>query len=301
MKSDENQPSSSNLPVPLVPLDTSAFEKSGEDRRWKLSDFEIGRPLGRGKFGRVYLAREKQSKKVVAMKLLYKKDLCKDAMKNQIKREIEIQTHLRHPNILRMYGFFYDATRVYMILEYASGGELFKKLVGSRRFSEEVSSNYICQLAKALEYCHSHHVIHRDIKPENILIGSRGELKLADFGWSVHAPEDRRTTLCGTLDYLPPEMLNSSPDHDARVDIWALGVLLFEFLTGKPPFEDPSKDGTIKKISGTAFSWPEHIEVSEEAKDLVGRLLQKAESRISLQDILSHPFIVRYNSDVALE
>merc|ERR1712137_1054481 len=138
----------------------------------------------------------------------------------------------------------------------------------SRRFSEPVASTYIFQLANALKYCHSHHVIHRDIKPENILIGKKGELKLADFGWSVHAPDHRRTTLCGTLDYLPPEMINKH-DHDTRVDVWALGILLFEFLTGKPPFEDPSKDGTCKKITDANLTWPANTQVSNDAKDLV--------------------------------
>src|SRR3990167_2007619 len=135
-----------------------------EIKRWKLSDFEIGKPLGRGKFGRVYLAREKKSKQIVALKLMYKKDLQDNGMEKQVKREIEIQTHLRHNNVLRMFGFFYDNTRVFMILEYASGGELFKKLLESHHFSEELSANYIAQLARALIYCHSHNVLHRDIK-----------------------------------------------------------------------------------------------------------------------------------------
>jgi len=269
--------------------------KSNQDKRWTLNDFEIGKPLGRGKFGRVYLAREKRSKQVVALKLMYKKDLAENGMEKQIKREIEIQSHLQHPNILRMYGYFYDANRVFLILEHAPGGELFKKLIESKRFSEDVSSNYIAQIANSLIYCHSHNVIHRDIKPENILIGSRGVLKLADFGWSVHAPGNRRTTLCGTLDYLPPEMINKA-DHDDKVDVWALGILLYEFLTGKPPFEAPSKDGTFQKITDDEIVWPEGIEISEEAKDLVSQLLVKrACDRVGLEDVLTHPFITMYN------
>ncbi|KNC73148.1 AUR protein kinase, partial [Sphaeroforma arctica JP610] len=182
-----------------------ATTKNG--KRWELSDFEIGRPLGKGKFGNVYLAREKSSKFIVALKVLFKSQLQKAEVEHQLRREIEIQSHLRHPNILRLYGYFYDKTKVYLILEYAPKGELYKELTRLKKFTEAKTAAYVCQLAKALMYCHAKHVIHRDIKPENLLLGLTGELKIADFGWSVHAPSNRRTTMCGTLDYLPPEMV----------------------------------------------------------------------------------------------
>ena len=188
------------------------------EKRWELKDFEIGKPLGNGKFGRVYLAREIRTKFIVALKVLEKEQIKTADVGNQIKREIEIQSHLRHPNILRLYGYFYDEKRVYLIIEYASNGELFKLLREFNHFDEKTSAKYISKLCDAVSYCHSKHVIHRDIKPENILIGSNGELKIADFGWSVHAPSSRRKTLCGTLDYLPPEMVEGN-DHEETVDI----------------------------------------------------------------------------------
>lgn len=168
------------------------------EKRWTLDDFHIGKPLGRGKFGNVYLAREKKSRYIVALKVLYKGQLLKSNVEHQLRREIEIQSHLRHPNILRLFGYFHDATRVFLILEYAAKGEMFKELVKCRRFDEKRTAGYIKDLALALDYCHKKHVIHRDIKPENLLLGLSGELKIADFGWSVHAPRDRRTTMCGT-------------------------------------------------------------------------------------------------------
>ncbi|VDN56743.1 unnamed protein product [Dracunculus medinensis] len=207
-------------------------------REWTLDDFDIGRPLGKGKFGSVYVARELKSGFIVAIKVMYKEQIEKYNVQRQLRREIEIQYHLRHQNILRLYGYFHDSSRVYLILEYASRGTLYALLQQVKKFDSNKSALYIYQLAKALAYCHEKNVMHRDVKPENILLNEEGFLKIADFGWSVHAPSSRRSTFCGTLDYLPPEMV-SERVHDASVDNWSLGIMLYEFLTGKPPFEAP--------------------------------------------------------------
>jgi serine/threonine protein kinase len=260
-----------------------------ESRRWTLDDFEIGRPLGTGKFGRVYLAREKATQFIVALKVLEKSQLHK-AGRDLLRREIEIQSHLRHPNILRLYGYFYDQVRVYIILEYAANGELFKILREQKAFSESTSAAYIVKICDAMLYCHSKHVIHRDIKPENILISANGELKLADFGWSVHTPTARRNTLCGTLDYLPPEMIEGH-DYDESVDIWSIGVLLYEFLVGSPPFEAPIRQTTYQRISKVDLSFPQ--QVLGPARDLIRRLLQHDPTkRISLAEVRLHPWIL---------
>lgn len=256
-----------------------------------MNDFEIGRPLGRGKFGSVYLARERQTKYIVALKVLRKKQLLDAGVEHQLRREIEIQSHLRHKNILRMYGYFYDDKRIYLILEYAPLGEMYKDLTRRGRFSERRSAEYVKQMAEALIYCHGKHVIHRDIKPENLLIGFRGELKIADFGWSVHAPSSRRTTLCGTLDYLPPEMIEGK-DHDASVDVWSLGVLMYEFLNGSPPFEAEGHHATYRRIQRVDLRFPPGM--SEDAKDLISKLLQKEPAnRLPLAEIAGHPWIIR--------
>ena len=264
-------------------------------RKWSLSDFDIGKPLGNSKFGKVYLAREKKSHFIVALKVLYKSQLSKAGVEHQLRREIEIQAHLRHSNILRLYGYFYDQTRIYLILEFAAKGELYKELQKCGSFDEKRSAKYIKSLAAALSYCHTKHVIHRDIKPENLLLDLRGELKIADFGWSVHAPNKRRTTLCGTLDYLPPEMILGQ-EHDQNVDVWSLGVLMYEFLVGNPPFEAQGHHETYKKISKVDIKWPSHV--SADARDLISKLLVKdPNQRMSLDDVAHHPWIQANTSD----
>lgn len=266
---------------------------SNEVKRWTLKDFEIGRALGKGKFGHVYLARERKSGFIVALKVLYREQLEDAKVEKQLRREIEIQSHLRHPNILRLYGYFYDEKRVYLILEYAPNGELYKKLREITRFPEEQAAQYIQQMAHALLYLHSKHVIHRDIKPENLLLGLKGELKIADFGWSVHAPDSRRLTLCGTLDYLPPEMVEGR-EHGKHVDLWSLGVLCYEFLVGAPPFEDSvGFRATYRRIAKVEFQIPDYV--SPEAADLINKLLQHdPEKRLDLNAVLLHPWILKH-------
>lgn len=132
----------------------------------------------------------------------------------------------------------------------------------------------------------------RDIKPENLLLGNEEEIKIADFGWSVHAPSSRRTTLCGTLDYLSPEMVRGQT-YNEKVDLWSLGVLCYEFLTGKPPFESDSYDDTYIRISKALFTIPEYV--SNEAKDLIKKLLVvDPNKRLELPEVLKHPWIQKH-------
>lgn len=241
-------------------------------RSLHLGMFEIGRALGKGKFGRVYLAREQQSGFVCALKVLHKDEIQQYKMEKQVAREIEIQSNLRHPNILRLYGHFHDRKRIMLVLEYACKGELYKHLRKADRFPEWKAAQYIAQMASALQCLHRKHVIHRDIKPENILVGLYGELKVSDFGWSVHAPSGRRLTQCGTLDYLPPEMADPrkyGKPYDEKVDLWALGVLMYEFLVGTAPFED-TPAMTHKRIARGDMRIPSFV--SPEARDLIQKV-----------------------------
>jgi serine/threonine protein kinase len=273
---------------------TTTTTSTTTPKRLSLDDFEIGRKLGAGKFGNVYVAREKKTKYIVAIKVLHIKQLTKSHVEHQLRREIEIQSQLRHPNVLRLYAYFFDKVRIYLVLEYAPRGELFKELQKFGRYPEKKAAQYVEQLTNALTYCHSKNVIHRDIKPENLLIGYNGEIKMADFGWSVHAPNSRRETLCGTLDYLPPEMVDRRP-HTKSVDNWALGILTYEFLVGSPPFEAQTKGATYHRILEVDLYFPPHV--AADARDFISRLLRKKpEERMSLTDVLKHPWMVRCKS-----
>ncbi|XP_063677821.1 aurora kinase A-like [Bolinopsis microptera] len=285
-------------------FDKENAERSGTNKEntkkkkqaWTIDDFEIGKPLGKGKFGKVYLAREKKSRFVVAIKCLDKVDLERNEVMHQLKRELEIQCRLRHPNIIRLYGYFHDAAKIYIVLEYAREGDIYRHLKKMERFDDKTAATLVKQLANALDYIHKHNVLHRDIKPENILLGTEPGsnenllLKLGDFGWSIHSPDSRRTTLCGTVDYLPPEMIDNV-QYDENVDIWCLGILTYEFLVGKPPFELKTTAETMSHIKHCKYSIPEYV--NPEAAELISKILvSNAKLRPSLNDIMNHPWIV---------
>ncbi|KAA0716477.1 Aurora kinase B [Triplophysa tibetana] len=258
-------------------------------KKLTIKNFDIGRPLGKGKFGNVYLARERKLNVIVALKVLFKSQMEKEGVEHQLRREIEIQSHLKHPNILSFYNYFQDSSRVFLILEYAPRGEMYKELQRCGRFDDQRTATYMEELADALQYCHEKKVIHRDIKPENLLLGFRGELKIADFGWSVHAPSLRRRTMCGTLDYLPPEMIEGH-SHDEKVDLWCIGVLCYECLVGNPPFETASHTETYKRITKVDLKFPKTV--SDGARDLISKLLRHSPSmRLPLRSVIEHPWV----------
>ncbi|XP_069339454.1 aurora kinase B isoform X2 [Eulemur rufifrons] len=237
-----------------------AVENSSETpnplrRNFTINDFEIGRPLGKGK----------------------------------MRPKAASVSFPRHPNILRLYNYFYDRKRIYLILEYAPRGELYKELQKSHTFDEQRTATIMEELADALMYCHGKKVIHRDIKPENLLLGLKGELKIADFGWSVHAPSLRRKTMCGTLDYLPPEMIEGRM-HNEKVDLWCIGVLCYELLVGNPPFESASHNETYRRIVKVDLKFPPSV--PEGARDLISKLLRHNPSeRLPLAQVAAHPWV----------
>lgn len=288
-------------------------KKSG--KRASLKDFQFGRALGKGKYGHVYLARPVGSKTAVAIKVLFKQVIEEHGMNEMLKREIEIQSRLRHRNILRLYCYFCDQDRIYMVMEYANKGSLFQILQKEVRFSESRAKRYIKQLIDALYKLQTFNIIHRDLKLENILLGAKDEIKLADFGCAVSSKDgfkkesDRRETFCGTLDYLAPEMVRGER-YDERVDVWSLGVLCYEFLFGKSPFVDNcgpqmSTNETCQRIMSSRLEFPTHdrvgeaISVSEKAKHFISHLLNKnPQERFDLKQAKMHEWITEANDNL---
>jgi serine/threonine protein kinase len=215
--------------------------------------YAFGRALGSGRFGLVYAGTHTASGRQVAIKVLDKAALKREDCVVQLRREVEVQSRLRHPHIARVLDYFHDKARAYVVLEFCSGGELYARLQAcpGKRMPEADARQVVACVASALRYCHARHVLHRDLKPENILIDGSGAVKLADFGWSVHAPEpyNARKTLCGTPEYLAPELARALAAaesgsaravslHGSGADMWALGCLAFELLTGATPFSE---------------------------------------------------------------
>ncbi|AMD21372.1 HER093Wp [Eremothecium sinecaudum] len=258
----------------------------------KLADFEFGKTLGKGKFGKVYCVKHLPSGFICALKAMEKKEIMQYNIEKQFRREVEIQASLRHPNLTQLYGYFHDEKRVYLVMEYLVNGELYKQLKGRSHFSDVVASYYVYQMADALDYMHERNILHRDLKPENIIIGFSNTIKLTDFGWSViNNKGSKRKTLCGTVDYLSPELIKSR-EYDEQVDVWALGVLTFELLVGSPPFEEESKELTYKRILKRDLVFPDHV--TPEARHLISRLLEyDPANRIPLKDVKTHPWVLK--------
>jgi len=274
---------------------------------WTLDDFEVGCKLGAGQFGHVHLVREKQSKAVAVLKVMQKRRIERLHVQRHIVHEINIQGHLRHAGVLRLFGFFWDTQKLYLLLEHAPGGSLrdLMEKQADRRFTQQDAAGSARQVANAVAYLHRVHVIHRDVKSLNILVGRRGRLKLADFGWAVHMlPGDRRWTLCGTLDYLPPEMVHVTRGHGFGVDVWALGILTYELLYGEPPFTARTPQDTYRRILDASPEFPEvspHSRPSELAQEFIRHLLQRdQDDRPAMEGVVAHAWLHSEFTDLCI-
>ena len=268
---------------------------SNKERECAVEDFESlsNRAIGEGAFGQVFKVRHKLTGNLYAIKMISKQKILQKNMLEQLKRELRIMYSLNHKYIIKLYNHFEDSKNFYLILELAEGGSLFSRLNKVRSFDERTAAQYMREVSLAVQYLHTREpaIIHRDIKPENIFLDREGCVKLGDFGWSG-LYDNVRSTYCGTLDYLAPEMINRS-GHDTRLDLWNLGVLLFEILTGKAPFESKTQDELFEKISKLKVGFPRNFPST--AKDLVKSLLKTdPKARISIPELLEHPWMTQH-------
>lgn len=200
-----------------------------------IKDFEIGPTLGTGTFGRVRQVRYRPlpSRYAFALKMLKKTEILKLNQVDHIKSEKYILGQIDHPFIVKLICSFQNDKYIYMLFEFVSGGELFGRLRKEGRFSEDVTLFYSTEIFLAIRYLHMNNVIYRDLKPENLLISNTGHVKLADFGFAKHLENNRTYTLCGTPEYLAPEIIRGQKTgYGKGVDWWAIGILLYEMLVG---------------------------------------------------------------------
>ncbi|TYI91029.1 hypothetical protein E1A91_D03G163200v1 [Gossypium mustelinum] len=254
--------------------------------------YEIGRLLGCGAFAKVYHARNLRTGLSVAVKVINKKKLPNLTMMSNVKREISIMSRLNHPYIVKLYEVLATKTKIYVVMEFVKGGELFAK-VAKGRFTEDLSRKYFQQLISAVGYCHSRGIFHRDLKPENLLLDDNGNLKVSDFGLSAVTDQIRADgmlhTLCGTPAYVAPEILSKKGYDGAKVDVWSCGVILFVMNAGYLPFNDPNLMAMYRKIYNGEFRCPKWM--SSDMKRFISRLLDtNPVTRISLDEILKDPW-----------
>lgn len=259
--------------------------------RVRVGKYEIGKTLGEGSFAKVKFAKNVETGESVAIKVLDRDQVLRHKMVEQIKREISTMKLIKHPNVVKLFEVMASKTKIYIVLEYVDGGELFDKIAKHGRLKEDEARRYFQQLVNAVDYCHSRGVYHRDLKPENLLLDSYGALKVSDFGLSAFSQQVRDDgllhTACGTPNYVAPEVLNDKGYDGTSADIWSCGVILFVLMAGFLPFDEPNLMALYKKILKADFSCPSWF--SSGAKKLIKRILDPNPlTRITISEILQN-------------
>ncbi|KMZ75860.1 CBL-interacting serine/threonine-protein kinase 8 [Zostera marina] len=259
----------------------------------KVGKYEVGRTIGRGTFAKVKFAQNTETGESVAMKVLDRSNIIKHRMIDQIKREISIMKLVRHPNVVRLHEVMATRSKIFIVLEFLTGGELFDKISQVGKFSENIARAYFQQLIDGVSCCHSKGVYHRDLKPENLLLDSHGTLKISDFGLGALPDPDTSLlqTTCGTPNYVAPEVLNHKGYNGAIADIWSCGVILYVLLAGYLPFDELDIASLYSKIERAEFSFPSCF--SNGAKSLILKILDpNPKTRIGIEEIRSNEWFM---------
>ena len=252
--------------------DKDKDKKKKKKLKVKIKDYEKLKTVGLGSYGRVCLCKQKKTGKVFVMKILKKIDIIKQKQVDHIFSEYTILAMIKHPFIVQLMGVNFDDPKyIYLILEYIQGGELFSLLRRKGIFPLHQTKFYIAHIITIFEYLHSKNIIYRDLKPENILINKNGYLKLTDFGFAKYLDNEKTYTLCGTPEYLAPEIILNK-GHGKAVDWWTMGILLYEMLVGIDPFSDDDPMKTYQKIIKGKINYPK--EINKNAKNLIKHLLK---------------------------
>jgi len=285
----ENQSSSQAPNKPTLNITT-------KDGKYKnpLASYDIDKELGKGTFGEVKLGIHRITNEKVAIKVLEKDKIVDEADKERVTREIHILKLIRHPNIIQLYEIIEDKEKLYLITEYASGGELFDYIVANQRVNELEACKFFQQLLDGIEYVHKLNIVHRDLKPENLLLDSKKNIKIVDFGLSnLYKENGLLSTACGSPCYAAPEMIAGKKYNGLNVDLWSSGVILFALICGYLPFDDDDTPVLYKKIMKGEYSIPSFV--STKATDLIKSILNtNPEKRFKIKDIKNHSWFGMY-------
>ncbi|KAH6756607.1 hypothetical protein C2S51_038906 [Perilla frutescens var. frutescens] len=258
------------------------------ETRTRVGKYQLGKTLGQGSFAKVKFATNIQTGDRVAIKIIQRQHVLHHRM---IKREISTMKMIKHPNVVNLVEVMASKTKIYIVLEYVNGGELFDKIAKYGKLKEDAARKYFQQLINVVDYCHSRGVYHRDLKPENLLLDSYGTLKVSDFGLSAFSKQVREDgllhTACGTPNYVAPEVLTDKGYDGTSADVWSCGVILFVLMAGYLPFDEPNLMALYKKIQRAEFSFPSWFSMG--AKKLIKRILDPNPlTRMTIPELLEN-------------
>ncbi|CAM9564169.1 unnamed protein product [Laminaria digitata] len=272
-------------------------------RKVGLDSFKIVRVIGKGSFGKVFLVREKVAGDIYAMKVLRKDNIIKRNQVEHTKTERNVLGYVKHPFIVGLNMAFQTRDKLFFVLDYCAGGELFFHLAKLGKFPEARSRFYSAEITLALQHVHRLNIVYRDLKPENVLLDAEGHIRLTDFGLSKEGISNTTSgahSFCGTPEYLAPEILNRQ-GHGRAVDWWSLGALLYEMVTGLPPFYCRDREKLFEKIRRGNLSYPRYL--SAHAQEILQGLLTRDPSKRlgssldDAQEVQRHPFFAPLNWD----
>ncbi len=270
----------------------------GFERECNKYDFinENKKPIGKGAFGEVWKVTHENSKKVYCVKILSKRDIFEQKLINQINKEISIMYNINHPYSVKLVNHFEDNEKLYLIMELAPNGNLYNLI--QNNIKEKVKNmvlikKLIVQSIEIIKYLHSKNIVYRDIKPENLLLDNDYNIKLCDYGWATYfTPGKFLTVYCGTPEYVSPEVIKKYP-YNEKVDIWGLGVLIFELVFGYAPFSSTFNEERFNNIKSGKINWPKDLnDEYKDLKDLIEKILKvDPKERISLDEIENHSWL----------